>query len=366
MDLMAGRGGGRTWRVFRHELITTARNPSFLIALVIQCLFVMVCLVVVFVLVNVLFPGGMRTRMRYNIGVFPSEDNFLIDYLAGPRSARVRPYVDLESAQADFQQGRLCTLVVLPADLDRFRDSANQIIVSVVSDDTKLYSTVCKNYIMRQLELLNYQLKLERGLDAGLVLFRTDFEEDPNFTFYLALYFFMIPFVFIFPCLVMSTLAVDLFTPELEGGVAESLLSAALPRDVVYGRYWALMTLSFVQFVFWVVVFSLQRLVFGDPVGVLIVSVCLCALIIGVATLLIARNKDRNATYVQLSMLMFAALVITMPLRSLSVVRAISPLEVYPRLFFGLGSWWPAAFTYAAGAALCVSQASKVYGLRTG
>lgn len=361
-----GPGRGRTWRVYRHELASTARNPSFLVALAIQCVFVMICLVVVLVLVNVLFPGGMNMRVRYPVGVYPAEDSEVTRTLAAQGATRLRRYDDLQAAHDDFQRGRLCALVIAPPGLDGFLASDRQLVVSVVADETKLFSTVCRNYVMSQLATLGDRLKLERGLAAGEVLFVPEFAEDPNYTFHVALYFFMIPFAFVFPCFVMATLAIDLFTPELEGGVAESLLAAVLPRDVVYGRFGALVTLSFAQFVFWVAAFSRHAPVFRDPLGVLAVSTCLCALVIAAASALISQTKDRSAAYVQFSLLTFAVLLLAVPLRAVPGARDLSPVEVFPRLFFGLGSWALPAAVYALLAIACIRHAAGAYGPRPG
>ena len=98
----------------------------------------------------------------------------------------------------------------------------------------------------------------------------------------------------------------------------------------------------------------------------LAVSTCLCGLVTGIATLLITRSKERNAAYVQLSMLTFMAVVLLVPMGTVPFLRSLSPLEVYPRLFFGLGSSPLPAAVYALGAVLSVRMATRAYGIRTG
>ena len=84
------------------------------------------------------------------------------------------------------------------------------------------------------------------------------------------------------------------------------------------------------------------------------------------AALLITRSKDRSSAYVQFSILTFLGIVLAVPLRTLPLLGVLSPIEVYPRLFFGLGSGALPAAVFAVLGILALKLAARSYGLRTG
>lgn len=296
-----------------------------------QFIFVSSALFVVNAYTEMLFP--IKAGKLFKIGYYPRQPSSLYTELK-MQTYFLSSYTRLEQAIADFQSGRLCTVVVVPPNLEIHRKAGRQIVISLIYDRTNIFSLMCRNYVLGLLDRFNRRLIIERAKKIDDRIIEMQFSEDPDFKSLVALYFLLIPFIFVFSAVIVSNLAIDIFNSDIERKMCEIMLTIVNPIEIIIGRILALLVSGLIHFIFWVIIFDFRGVLMPRKIRIIIYSLSLCFLLLSIGIFLITYFKERKKSITLFSNIIIISVPLLIYISHHRIINILSPLYIIPSLIF--------------------------------
>lgn len=338
----------RVLTINKKTLRRTLTNSTFIIALIMQLLFVLMSIMVVKSYVGILFPTSLTSV--FNIGVYPKQPSDIMSVIRA-EDPKIKTFTSLDDAIAQFQRGRICALIVLPENAQNGVLQNKQVVTSIISDSNNIFSLICRNYAITLLSNVNYKLKLTRASQYREDIVIPDFKEKDDFRILLTLYFLVVPFLFILSTLFLATMIIDIFNADIERRFAEIMLTVASGKDIVMGRILAFLIIGTGQFTVWISILYRKNIHIINPAAIVIYTLTLSFVFCAISTFFIIRFKERKTANMYFTNLIIFLVPLFFVLNHNESLKILSPFYTISSSLFTFSFSWviPSLLNIALG-----------------
>jgi hypothetical protein len=260
---------------------------------------------------------GQNSNIHVNMGVVGDPDSPLVSWMR-EGGFHVSMFASLEAAQAEFNRGNIEAIVSIPKwnngtqDMQLYlppSDSQDTVITMMLEDPLKKY----ENYLRDK---------------NGIQVRYTDVKGRPATTAEF-LYSFIVPMLMFFPAFIAGSIIIDSISEEVENKTMDTLLSAPVSLNSVFGgKIAAAIFLAIIQCFAWLILLSLNRLYTQNMALVLLLALIVASFVTFGSAIISLSFKDRERSQ-------FAYSILLMTIWGISMFVNPSPISLISRLAMG-------------------------------
>ncbi len=301
------------WALVKRELKSIKREKTIMFAIFIQ-LFIAAFSSMMLVGVMAFYdPDSMsdNANVHLKIGVVDNVTSPIAYYVDDSRSIEVERYPTIETAERDFQKGRIDAVMSIP-----FSDGGivNMKLILPESDTESMLVLMILDGPLKEAE--NY-LRRTNGIELNY----TDVEGKPH-TSHEFLYTIIIPLLMFFPALIAGSITIDTISEEIQNKTLDTLWSAPLSLIQIFtSKIFTAILTAFLQCLLWIFLLALNSITVYNIGLVLLLAVLVAAFVSFGSAILALFFRDRERAQFAYSF----TLLIT---AGLSTLASLSPFAL--------------------------------------
>ncbi|MGB9986247.1 ABC transporter permease [Salarchaeum japonicum] len=336
--------------VGRRELASLRSEKTIVLALIIQLFIAAFSSFLVVGLVSLYSPSASQGDYVVNVGVAGNASDDLAPVVANDRRNPVL-YENESEGLAAFTTGDVDALLLA----NKYPDG--HVEVSAYAPEGSFRTTL----VVVQLKdvLSEYERHLRDDLSSHLTREPLALPpESAGSTYYGFTYTILLPLLMFLPAFISGSVVADTLSEELERGTFELLRVTPLSvPEIVDGKSLAMIALAPAQAALWLAFLGLNGIRVDHPLGILVLTTALAAVLVGGGAALALRLGERRETQLVYS---FGAIGVF----ALASLLPESPQNVVAKLAVGSTTplTYPTIVGFAAAAVACFALARYVAG----
>jgi ABC-2 type transport system permease protein len=275
--------------IIKKELKLVAKEKTIMIAIGIQLFIASFSSAILIGMLSFYDPDsiGLNARVSINVGIIGDANDPLIGFLRG-RNARVTVFSSSENAEVAFQAGAIDAIVFIPEAIRE--DHGGVVDMKLFLPESETRSTLILMILKEPMKQYENYLRKRQGVHVRY----TDIEGLPSTTYEFR-YSVIIPILMFFPAFVAGSMVVDSISEELENHTLDTLWSAPLSLNVIFGaKVVAALVLAVVQCALWSMLLRFNRIAIQNLGLVLLLAAVLAAIIAVGAAFVAVYFRDRE------------------------------------------------------------------------
>jgi ABC-2 type transport system permease protein len=307
--------------ILKKELRAVAKERTIVIAILIQLFIASFSSAMLVGLMSVYDPEatGLSARLRVPIGVIGDADSPLVTFLR-EHNARVTVFSAPEDAENAFNAGEIDTAIYIPA----VGDDEPVVDIQLFLPQSETRSTLILMVLKTPLRQYENHLREKNGIHIRY----TDLEGQPATTYEFQ-YGVIVPLLMFFPAFVTGSMVVDSISEESANRTLETLWSAPLSLNAIFGaKIASAVLLAEGQCILWSALLHFNGITIQHLGSVLLLAGVSAALVAVGSAFIAVYFKDRERSQFVYSL--FILLVV-----SLSYFFDFSPIALVTRLATG-------------------------------
>jgi ABC-2 type transport system permease protein len=304
--------------IVKKELRSVTREKTIMIAIIIQLVIASFSSAILVGLLSFYDPDsiGVNFRIRIRLGIVGDTRSPLAEFLKD-RNVRVVAFPSSESAESAFEAGQIDAIVFVP-------ETSGIVDLKLFLPESETRSAVILMVLKGPLEDYENHLRKTHGVHVSY----TDVEGKPSSTYEFR-YSVIIPILMFFPAFVAGSMVVDSICEEFENHTLETLWSAPLSLNVVFGaKIAAALVLAMAQCTLWSMLLRLNRSHVLNLGLVLLLAAVVTAIIAVGSAFISVYFKDRERSQFAYSLLIPLSI-------GASHLLYVSPMTLLTRLATG-------------------------------
>jgi len=269
----------------RKELRSVTKEKTIMIAIMIQLFIASFSSVILIGLMSFYDPDSIawNANISIKVGVIGDADSPLVWFLRD-RNVRVTPFPSPLDAESAFRAGMVDAVIFVP------EDGRGVVDMKLFLPTSESRSTMILMVLKEPMKRYENYLREERGVHVRY----SDIRGMPSTTYEFR-YSVIIPILMFFPAFVAGSMVIDSISEELENRTLETLWSAPLSLNVIFGaKIAAGLVLAVGQCALWSMLLRFNRVPIRN-LGLVLLFAAVIAAIIAVGSALIATYfKDRE------------------------------------------------------------------------
>ena len=303
--------------IVKKELRAITRERTILIAIVIQLFIASFSSALLLGLLSVYDPESIsaNTPTNLRVGIVATDLNTpLVRYLREHR-LRVNLFSNASDASRAFENRAVDVIVRVPD------DTGGPMDVQMILPRSETFASFILLILREPLKRYENFLRAARGVAVNY----TDIPGLPDTTFQF-LYSVIIPMLMFFPAFVAGSLVIDSLSEELETHTLETLYSAPLSLNAIFGaKIFSAFIVALAQCILWLALLRLNRIDIQNPGLVLLLAGLVAAINIILSAFAATSLHDRERSqFVYSLFIIFAA--------SASYLFDAAPIQMMTRL----------------------------------
>ncbi len=273
------------YAIVKKELQSVTREKTIMIAIIIQLFIASFSSVILVGLMSFYDPDsiGLNARISIGVGVIGDAGSPLVGFLRD-RNVRVTTFPSPQDAENAFSTGMIDAVVFTPD------DSGSVVEMKLFLPESESLSTMILMILKEPMKRYENYLRRENGVHIRY----TDIKGMPPTTYEFR-YAFIIPVLMFFPAFVAGSMVIDSISEELENHTLETLWSAPLSLNTVFGaKIAAALALAVVQCALWSMLLRLNRITIQNLHLVLLLAAVIAAIVTVVSAFTSVYFKDRE------------------------------------------------------------------------
>ncbi len=331
--------------VVRKELVSVIRDRTIVISILIQLFIASFSSAL---LLGMLSLYDSDTIMRFSgsgirVGMVGESP---LSWFIRQRGLTVVPFATLGEAQAEFFQGGVSAIFVIP---EGIKDTAG---VKLYLPDNEAVSSIIRMVVQEPLKQYENTLREQNGVEVRYA----DLKGKPATSFEF-IYSVLLPMLMLFPAFVSGSMSVDSLTEEVENNTLQTLLSAPLSLNgMISAKIASSVIIAIIQCVAWLSLLRLNGIAIENTGWILLLALIMAGITSTFAVLGAVLLKDRERSQFIYSLSLLAAAAI-------STLLDVSPITALSRLAIGdgyTGGWNIAIFAvFLAGMYFLLMKSSR-------
>ncbi len=310
---------GSFYSIFKRELSSIKKEKTIVLAILIQLLIASLSSVILVGLMSFYDPAsiGQNSNIHVSMGVVGDQNSQLVSWMR-EGGFHVSVFTSLEDAKAAFSRGDIEAIISIPVwssgtqNMQLYlppSDSQDTVITMMLEDPLKKY----ENYLREQ---------------NGIHVRYTDVKGRASTTAEF-LYSFIVPMLMFFPAFIAGSIIIDSISEEVENKTLDTLLSAPVSLNSVFGgKIAAAIFLAIIQCFVWLLLLSLNRLYTQNMGLVLLLALIVASFVTFGSAIISLYFKDRERSQ-------FAYSILLMTIWGISMFVNPSPISLISRLAMG-------------------------------
>ena len=307
------------WAIVKKELRSVSREKTIMIAVGIQLFVASFSSVILIGLLSFYDPDSISANFKVNlrVGVMGDANSPLKGFLQDG-GLRVVNYTSSDNAQRAFDLGFVDAIVFVP------QDTSSVVEMKLILPQAEARSALILIMLKEPLKRFENTLRAGRGVEMKY----TNLAGLPSTTFEF-LYSVIVPVLMFFPAFVAGSMAIDSIAEELENSTLETLRSAPISLNAIFGsKVFSAWLLALMQCAAWVLLLKLNRIEL-QAAGLVLLLALLAAAINAAGSAFVALVfKDRERSQ-------FVYSIIILIVISGSSLLNFSPIALMTRLAAG-------------------------------
>ena len=246
------------------------------------------------------------------------------------RGLTVVPFATLSDAEADFFQGKVSAIFLVPEGIQ------NAAEIKLYLPDNEAVSSIIRMVVQEPLKQFENYLRGKNGIEVRYA----DLKGKPSTSFEF-IYSVLLPMLMLFPAFVSGSMSVDSLTEEVENNTLQTLLSAPLSLNgMISAKITSSVIISILQCIAWLSLLQLNGIAIQHEGWILLLALIIAGITSVSAMLGAVLLKDRERSQFIYSLSLLAAAAI-------STLLNVSPITTLSRLAIGdayTGGWNVAVF----------------------
>lgn len=271
--------------IVKKELRSVTKEKTIMIAISIQLFIASFSSVILIGLMSFYDPDsiGLNAMVHLKIGIMGDANTPLIGFLRD-RHTRVTAFSSPVDAENAFRAGAIDAIVFVP------EDDGGVVEMKLFLPESETQSTMILMVLKEPLKRYENDLRERLGVRVRY----TDIKGRASTTYEFR-YSVIIPILMLFPAFVAGSMVVDSISEELENHTLDTLWSAPLSLNVIFGaKIVAALILAVVQCALWAMLLRFNRIPIHN-LGLVLLFAALLAAIIAVGSAFVsAYFKDRE------------------------------------------------------------------------
>jgi len=273
------------YAMVKRELRSVTKEKTIMIAIMIQLFIASFSSVILVGLMSFYDPDsiGLNARISIKVGVIGDANSPLIGFLRD-RNARVTVFSSPVDAENAFRAGVIDTIIFVP------EDSGSVVDMKLFLPASETQATVILMVLKEPMKRYESYLRERQGIHVRYA----DIRGMPSTTYEFR-YSVIIPILMFFPAFVAGSMVIDSISEELENHTLETLWSAPLSLNVIFGaKIVSALVLAIVQCALWSMLLRFNRITIQNLGLVLLLAVVMAAIIAVGSALIVTYFKDRE------------------------------------------------------------------------
>jgi ABC-2 type transport system permease protein len=307
------------YSIMKRELSSVKKEKTIVLAILIQLLIASLSSVILVGLMSFYDPAsiGQNSNIHVSMGIVGDANSPLVSWMR-EGGFHVSTFGSMEEARAAFNKGSIEAIMSIPVwnngtqNMQLYlppSDSQDTVITMMLEDPLKKY----ENYLRAQ---------------NGIHVRYTDVKGRPATTAEF-LYSFIVPMLMFFPAFIAGSIIIDSISEEVENKTLDTLLSAPVSLNSVFGgKITAAILLAIMQCFAWLLLLSLNRLYTQNMALVLLLALIVASFVTFGSAIISLYFKDRERSQ-------FAYSILLMTIWGLSMFVNPSPISLISRLAMG-------------------------------
>lgn len=320
--------------IVKKELRSVTRERTIVIAITIQLFIASFSSALLIGLLSFYDPESITTFARGNlrIGILGDTKSPLVLYLRDNRM-RVTPFENSTVAEQAFRDQTVDLVLYIPP------DTGDAVEMKMFLPTSELRASLMMIFLREPLKRYENFLRQERGVTVNY----TNVAGLPSTTFEF-LYAVIVPMLMLFPAFVAGSMVIDSLSEELETYTFETLRSAPLSINAIFGaKIFAAWIIAVIQLVVWLGLLRLNRIDIQNLPLVFLLATLIAAMniVISASTATFLRDRERSQ-FIYSLFILFAV--------GVSTLIDVAPVQLLTRL--ATGDYYTGIFDLAKYAAL--------------
>jgi len=272
------------YAMVKKELRSVSREKTIMIAIVIQLCIASFSSVILIGLMSFYDPDsiGLNARISIKAGVIGDANSPLVEFL-NDCNVKVTAFSSPMYAEDAFKAGAVDAVIFVP-------DESGVVEMKLFLPQSESLSTVILMILKEPLKRYENYLRQVNGVHVRYL----DVVGMPSTTYEFR-YSFIIPVLMFFPAFVAGSMVIDSISEELENRTLETLWSAPLSLNLVFGaKITAALVLAVAQCALWSVLLRFNRISIQNLGLVLLLAAVIAAIISVVSAFASVYFKDRE------------------------------------------------------------------------
>lgn len=322
--------------IVKKELRSVTRERTIIIAITIQLFIASFSSALLIGLLSFYDPESMTTFARGNlrIGILGDAKSPLVLYLRDSHM-RVTPFDTSTIAENAFRDQAVDLVLYIPP------DNGDAVEMKMFLPTSELRASLMMIFLREPFKRYENFLRQERGVAVNY----TNVPGLPSTTFEF-LYAVIVPMLMLFPAFVAGSMVIDSLSEELETYTFETLRSAPLSVNAIFGaKIFAAWIVAVIQLVVWLALLRLNRIDIQNLPLVFLLAMLIAAMniVISASTATFLRDRERSQFIYSLFILLAVGV---------STLIDVAPVQLLTRL--ATGDYYTGIFDVVKYAALLV------------
>ncbi|MBI5030680.1 MAG: ABC transporter permease [Chloroflexi bacterium] len=322
--------------IVKKELRSVTRERTIIIAITIQLFIASFSSALLIGLLSFYDPESMTTFARGNlrIGILGDAKSPLVLYLRDSHM-RVTPFDTSTIAENAFRDQAVDLVLYIPP------DNGDAVEMKMFLPTSELRASLMMIFLREPFKRYENFLRQERGVAVNY----TNVPGLPSTTFEF-LYAVIVPMLMLFPAFVAGSMVIDSLSEELETYTFETLRSAPLSVNAIFGaKIFAAWIVAVIQLVVWLALLRLNRIDIQNLPLVFLLAMLIAAMniVISASTATFLRDRERSQFIYSLFILLAVGV---------STLIDVAPVQLLTRL--ATGDYYTGIFDVVNYAALLV------------
>jgi ABC-type Na+ efflux pump permease subunit len=304
--------------IVKKELRSVTREKTIMIAIIIQLVIASFSSAILVGLLSFYDPDsiGLSFRVRIRVGIVGDARSSLVGFLED-RNIRVTAFPSPHGAESAFEAGQIDAIIFIP-------ESSGVVDLKLFLPESETRSAVILMVLKGPMEEYENHLRDRQGVHVRYA----DMKGKPSSTYEFR-YSVIIPILMFFPAFVAGSMVVDSICEEFENHTLDTLWSAPLSLNVVFGaKITAALVLAMAQCTLWSMLLRLNRSYVLNLGLVLLLAAVVTAIIAVGSAFISVYFKDRERSQFAYSLLIPISL-------GASHLFYVSPMTLLTRLATG-------------------------------
>jgi ABC-2 type transport system permease protein len=271
--------------IVKKELRSVSKEKTIVIAIGIQLFIASFSSAILVGLMSFYDPDsiGLNARVHIRAGIIGDVNSPLAGFLRDNNVA-VTGFLSPGDAENAFRAGAIDAVVFVP------EDSGGVVDMKLFLPESETQSTLALMILKQPLKEYENYLRERQGIHVRY----TDIAGLPSTTYEFR-YSVIIPILMFFPAFVAGSMVVDSISEELENHTLDTLWSAPLSINVIFGaKIVAAIVLAVVQCTLWVLLLRFNGIIIHSPGLILLLATVLAAIIAVGSAFVAIYFKDRE------------------------------------------------------------------------